>query len=221
MKRPSTRMAATLRKGLALMAGSLMTASALQAQVAQPTAGPWRVGASTGGYVAPSSLIRTTDGSDTELTAGPAFGLEAQYVATGPVAVYGAGTLAFGTVRLGSSIQPAVAGPSDQVVVGVGTAGVVLTGTDWLGSHVEPTLRLGGGLKWYRFDLTGADSQVRPTADIGLGLRGRASGLIEGLAEVRYLLSSFDQEKLPTRGIAPQEQRQHDFVFSIGIGIRP
>jgi hypothetical protein len=47
------------------------------------------------------------------------------------------------------------------------------------------------------------------------------SGPIEVTAEVRYLPSSFDQGKLPTQGIAPQNQRQNDLVFVVGIGIRP
>ncbi len=46
-------------------------------------------------------------------------------------------------------------------------------------------------------------------------------GALDVAAEVRYLPSTFDQGKLPTRGIAPQDQRQTDLVFSVGIGIRP
>jgi len=38
---------------------------------------------------------------------------------------------------------------------------------------------------------------------------------------VRYLPSSFDQGKLPIRGITPQAQRQTDLVFSVGVSIRP
>jgi len=62
---------------------------------------------------------------------------------------------------------------------------------------------------------------VRPTIDVGLGLRGVGTGPIEVTAEVRYMMSSFDQGKLPTRGIAPQNQRQNDLVFGVGFGIRP
>jgi len=39
--------------------------------------------------------------------------------------------------------------------------------------------------------------------------------------ELRYLPSSFDQGKLPIRGISPQDQQQSDLYFSIGFGIRP
>jgi hypothetical protein len=86
---------------------------------------------------------------------------------------------------------------------------------------MQPTLRLGGGFKWYSFDLTGAENELRPTADIGLGLRGVGIGAIDVTVELRYLPSSFDQGKLPIRGISPQDQQQSDLYFSIGFGIRP
>jgi len=220
MSRESIDMMAMARRSLGLMAGAMLIATAASAQTQQPGAGDWRIGASTGVYVPFSALIRAADLHDTRLGAGPAFSLEPQYLASGNVAVYASGIVAFGTVRLGSSIQPGVLGPSDQVMLAGGTAGVVLTGVDWFGD-LQPTLRLGGGFKWYSFDLTGAEDQVRPTADIGLGFRGLGMGAIEVMAEVRYLPSSFDQEKLPTRGIAAQEQHQNDLLFSIGFAIRP
>ena len=69
--------------------------------------------------------------------------------------------------------------------------------------HFRPTLRLGGGFKWYMFDLAGAEDQFSPTVDIGLGFRAVGYGPLEVMAEIRYLPSSFDQAKLPTRGITP------------------
>jgi hypothetical protein len=114
-----------------------------------------------------------------------------------------------------------VAGTSDRVTLLVGTAGVVLAGRGWLGESLEPTLRLGGGLKAYTFALTDADRQIRPTADVGLGMRGLGMGAIDVSAEIRWLPSTFDQGKLPIRGIAAQDQRQTDLMFSVGIGIRP
>ena len=44
---------------------------------------------------------------------------------------------------------------------------------------------------------------------------------LELTGEIRYLPSSFDQAKLPLRGITPQDQRQNDLMFTIGVGIRP
>jgi hypothetical protein len=220
MRRESMNVIATARRAVGLVAGALMAATVASAQV-QQTAGGWRIGASTGGYVPHSSLIRAADSNDTRLGPGPAFSLDLQYLASRFVSVYANGLLSFGTITLGSTIRPAVVGPSNQVMLTAGTAGLLLTANGWLGEHVQPTLRLGGGFKWYSFDLTDTRSQVRPTVDIGLGFRGVGSGPIEVTAEVRYLLSSFDQGKLPTRGITPQAQRQNDLVFAIGFGIRP
>ena len=215
MNRHLLQSVARLGIACSLAAVLLMTPGKAEAQ------GQWRVGVATGGYVAPSPLIKAADSRDTHLTAGPTLALDAAYLLSEEAAIYANGLVAAETVQLGSSISPAVIGSSSQVTLFGGTAGAMLTGFRWLGDNLHPTLRLGGGLKWYRFGLSDAENQVRPTMDIGLGLRGIGAGLLEGTAEVRYLLSSFDQGKLPTRGIAPQEQRQNDIVFSIGIGMRP
>jgi len=219
MKRISIIGRVAARRAVGLVLGAAMLAPSAQAQEVE--GGRWRVGASAGAWAPFSSLIKAADSFDTRLSAGPAFSLEARYLAGVPVSVYASGTLAFGTIRLGSSIRPDAVGPSDMVVVAGGTAGVVLSPTDWLGEHVQPTLRLGGGFKWYHFDLTGADSQLRPTADLGVGFRGVGAGPVEVSAEVRYLPSSFDQSRLPTRGIETQDQRQTDLMLTIGFAIRP
>jgi len=220
MKPQSTNVMATAQRALRLTGCALMAATVASAQVQQTTGG-WRIGASTGGYVPHSALIRAADSNDTRLGSAPAFSFDLQYLASGLISVYGNGILSFGTITLGSSIRPTVVGPSNQVMVMAGTAGVLLAPTGWFGSHLQPTFRLGGGFKWYSFDLAETESQVRPTIDIGLGVRGVGSGPIEVTAEVRYMMSSFDQGKLPTRGIAPQNQRQNDLVFAVGFGIRP
>lgn len=211
---------ATVRRAFGLMAGLLMMAAAASAQAQQAEPGQWRIGASTGAYVPFSALIRAADLADTRLTAGPAFSLEPQYVVSDLVSVYASGLVAFPSIQRGSSIRPAAVGPSDQVMLAVGTGGVMFTGSNWLGDHMQPTFRLGGGFKWYFFDLSGAEDQFRPTGELGLGLRGIGVGAIEATAELRYLLSSFDQGKLPTRGIAVQDQRQNDLMFAIGMAIR-
>ena len=212
---------ATARRALGLMAAVLMLTTTASAQTQETEQSPWRIGAATGGFVPFSSLIRAADSHDTELVAGPAFSLEPQYRVVNRISAYLNGVLAFPTIRLGSSIQPAVMGPSGQVMLVVGTAGVVVTASDWLGDHMQPTFRLGGGFKSYSFDLTDAENALRPTADIGLGLRGIGIGAIDVTVELRYLPSSFDQGKLPTRGVSPQHQQQNDLFFSVGIGIRP
>jgi hypothetical protein len=221
MKRQSMHVMATARRSLGLVAGAMMVGMVASAQTQPAPPGKWRFGAATGGYAPLSSVVVAADSHDTRLGAGPMFSLDLQYVARNAISIYANGLLAFSTIALGSSIQPGVVGPSTQVMLTGGTAGVLLRATDWFGEHFQPTLRVGGGFKWYSFDLTEAENQVRPTVDLGLGFRSAASGLVELTAEVRYLLSSFDQSKLPTRGITPQDQRQNDLVFTIGFGIRP
>ncbi len=220
MKRESINLMALLRR--VLFAGGLLlaTTAGAQAQIEAAAAGDWRIGAATGSYVPFSSLIKSADTRNTRLQAGPAFSLELQYTAHRSVAVYLNGIGAFSNIDLGSAIRPGVVGPSSQVLLATGAAGVLLT-ADFLGDRVLPTLRLGGGFKSYSFDLTDAESQFRPTGDVGLGLRGIGLGPIDVTAEVRYLLSTFDQAKLPVRGIATQNQRQNDLMFTVGVGIRP
>lgn len=210
--------------GFAVLAALSTPASAARAQA--PTAGArrigeeiWRVTAAVGSYVPRSSLIVGADGNDTRLGAAPSFSVDVQYLISEYAAGYANGTLGFSTITLGTDIRPSTVGPSNQVMIMGGTAGVVLSAP--FGAKFHPTLRLGGGFKGYAFDLTGAENQWRPTADIGVGFRGVGNGPIEMSAEVRYLSSSFDQGKLPTRGITPQAQRQTDLVFSVGVSIRP
>jgi len=208
------------RRVAGFVTGAMLLAAAASAQTTQTAPGRWRLGAFTGAYVPFSPLIRAADSNHTRLAAAPAFALEAQYLASSYLAAYANGLLAFSRIRLGSTIRPGVVGPSDHVVLAAGTAGLILT-TDLLGENLQPTLRLGGGLKAYFFDLAGAENQVRPAADLGVGFRGIGIGGVEVSTELRYLPGSFDQDRLPTRGIAPQAQRQTDLLFSIGIAIRP
>ena len=178
---------ATARRTLRLAGCALMVATVASAQVGQATGG-WRIGASTGGYVPHSALIRAADSNDTRLGSGPAISFDLQYLASSLISVYAGGVVGFGTITLGSSIRPTVVGPSNHVMVSAGTVGLLLAPTGWLGSHIQPTFRLGGGFKWYAFDLAETRNQVRPTIDIGLGLRGVGTGPIEVTAEVRYLM---------------------------------
>lgn len=204
-----------------VLAAATVLAGAASAQEASP--GDWRLGATAGMYAPRSALILSADGDNTRLGAAPAFGLELQYLASRRVAVYGGGQLAFSRITLGSAIVPSVTGPSDQVMLLAATGGVLLTipAEGWLGEHLQPTVRLGGGVKWYSLDLAGARDQWRATADLGVGFRGVGAGPLEISAEVRYLPSSFSQGRLPIRGIAPQDQRQNDLLLSIGVAVRP
>jgi hypothetical protein len=189
------------------------------AQVAPPADfGGARLGVSTGVFTPRDAAVASADGRDTRFGAGPSFGLDLQFGVASIVAVYGSGTAAFSTLARGSEIQVGATGPSDQMMVAAVTGGAMF-GYFGLHPHIVPTLRLGGGIKAYSFDLAGAESHVRPTGDIGIGMRG-GSGVFDVGAEIRYLPSTFDQARLPTRGIVPQEQRQTDLLLSLSIGLR-
>ena len=96
---------------------------------------------------------------------------------------------------------------------------LVIEASDWF-ADFRPTLRLGGGLKSYSFTTNGASSSASFTGDIGVGFRG-GTGPIEISGEMRLLPSAFDQAKLPLRGLSPQDQRQTDVLFSIGVTVKP
>jgi hypothetical protein len=185
----------------------------------EPPAGRLSVGAAVGAFSARDAAIIARDGRDTRLGAGPSFSLEVRYAALDFASLYANGTAAFTTLNRGTDIRLAATGPSDQTTITTATAGAVLT---LAGLHPDfvPTLRLGGGFKGYRFDLAGAESQWRPTGDIGVGFRSGDAAPIGVSAELRYLPSSFDQARLPTRGITPQEQRQTDLLLSVGVNVR-
>jgi len=219
MKQMTTACRALLLAAGATLIATLAGAQAAQTPPTEPLQGSWRFSASAGAFVPRSALILAADGHNTELAAGPHFSLDVQYLATKHAAVYADASTNFSTIFLGSSIRPTVVGPSNQVMLVGGTTGVLVSLPT--SDHLQVTLRLGGGFKWYSFDLTDAQDQWRPTGDIGLGLRGVGAGPIEVTMEVRYLPSSFDQGKLPIRGIAPQAQRQNDLLVAIGVSIRP
>jgi hypothetical protein len=204
------------RSAIGVFVAALLVAGGAAAQNAQSDQSSWRIGASTGSYVPFSALIKASDTNDTRLAAGPAFALEPQYLATSELSVFVSALLAFPTVRLGSSIRPAVVGPSDQVTLLTGTVGGVRLGD----GRIRPTVRLGGGVKFYMFDLNEGDDAIS-RRQTWSGVPRHRPGAIEGNVEIRYLMSAFDQSKLPTRGITTQDQRQNDLFFSIGISVRP
>lgn len=206
------------RVAIALVSSVLLSSVAI-AQSATVGADSWRLGASVG-VLAPRAAVvmAQTGGQDTRLNAAPSFSLDLQYSYSPLIALYGNGLVGFTSMSRGSTVLSV--GPSDQVTILGGTAGLVLS-PKLLGETIRPTLRVGGGFKGYRFDMTDVESQWRPTGDFGLGLRAGASGPVEVSAEVRYLPSSFDQGKLPLRSVVPQAQRQTDILFGIGVTVRP
>jgi hypothetical protein len=206
------------RLTLALMM-SLAMASPLVAQGATPT-GKWRLTAISGGLAHPSALVEDAVGaSDTRLSPGATFGVDVQYSAFSSGAIYGTLAGSFSTLEHGANLSLAAGTGSSGSTLILGTAGVLLEASDWF-ANIRPTLRIGAGLKYYNFTTDGASSYAAPTGDIGAGFRGGA-GAIEVAGEMRVMPSAFDQAKLPLRGLAPQDQRQLDVLFTIGVTVRP
>ena len=204
---------------LALSMMMLLAAAAPLAAQAAPT-GKWRLSAVSGGLAHPSALVVDPAGaSDTRLSPGPTFGLDVQYAAFSLGSVYGTVAGSFSTLEHGANLG-LVAGPgSSGATLILGTAGVLLEADDWF-ANIRPTLRVGGGLKYYNFTTEGASSYAAFTGDIGAGFRGGA-GAIEVAGEMRVMPSTFDQARLPLRGLAPQDQQQLDVLFTIGVTVRP
>jgi hypothetical protein len=216
-----TSMAIQRRRLTWLVLSALMPAGLTSTVRAQTIEGrPLRVTAISGGLAHGSALVVDAQGvSDTRLSPGVTFGLEIQHATFSIGSLYAGVAGSFSTLEHGANLG-VVAGPgSSGATVILGTAGLVLEASDWSDSF-RPTLRLGGGLKAYNFTTNGASSFASPTGDVGAGFRGGA-GPIEVLAEIRYLPSAFDQGKLPLRGLNPQDQRQVDLLFTVGVTIKP
>jgi len=181
---------------------------------------PVRISALSGGLAHLSSLVvGPADAGDTRLSAGPTFGLEIQHPTFGFGALFAGVAGSFSTLEHGANLAASAGAGSSGATVILGTAGLVLEASDWF-ANVHPTLRLGGGIKYYMFSANGASSNLTLTGDVGAGFRG-GTGPVEILAEVRFLPSSFDQAKLPLRGLTPQDQAQNDLLFTIGVTIKP
>lgn len=204
-----------------------LTFSMLCLILAVPVAAQERIGSSqfrltalSGGLAHSSALVVDPGGaSDTRLSPGATFGLEVQHSTFSFGSLYGGVAASFSTLEHGANLS-VVAGPgSSGATVILGTAGLVFEASDWF-ANLRPTLRIGGGLKAYSFTTNGASSSMGVTGDFGTGFRGGA-GNIEVSGEVRYLPSAFDQGKLPLRGLAAQDQRQTDLLFTVGVTVRP
>lgn len=198
---------------------SLAIASPLSAQAATPT-GKWRLTAISGGLAHPSAVVEdAVGGSDTRLSPGATFGLDVQYSAFSLGSIYGTVAGSFSTLEHGANLGLVAGTGSSGATLILGTAGVLLEASDWF-ANIRPTLRVGAGVKYYNFTTEGASSYAAVTGDIGAGFRGGA-GAIEVAGEMRVLPSAFDQGKLPLRGLTPQDQRQLDVLFTIGVTVRP
>ena len=197
----------------------LVLAAPLYAQ-GEPLSRSLRVSAISGGLAHGRALVvDPVGGSDTRLGPGATFGLEIQHPTFSFGSLYAGLAGSFSTLEHGANLGIAAGPGSSGATIILGTAGLMLEASDWF-DNLRPTLRLGGGLKAYSFTANGASSGSSFTGDIGAGFRGGA-GPIEVSGELRFLPSAFDQAKLPLRGLAPQEQRQIDLLFTVGVTIKP
>jgi hypothetical protein len=210
-----------IRRGVnRLTLNAVLLAVATTTGYAQEATRSVRVSALTGGLAHLSALVVDPAGtSDTRLSAGPTFGLEIQHPSLSFGSIFAGVAASFSTLEHGGNLG-AVAGPgSSATTVILATGGLTLQASDWF-DNLYPTLRLGGGLKAYMFSAEGTSSYATITADVGVGFRG-GTGPIEILGELRFMPSTFDQAKLPLRGLVAQDQQQNDLLFTVGVTIRP
>lgn len=207
-------------KGLTLSALLLaVTVPGLLAQD-QSASRSIRLTAISGGLAHGSALVVDPAGAgDTRLGPGATFGLEIQHPTFSFGSLYAGVAGSFSTLEHGANLGVAAGPGSSGATIILGTAGLVFEALDWF-DNLRPTLRLGGGLKAYSFTTEGASSYAGVTGDFGAGFRGGA-GAIEISGEVRYLPSAFDQAKLPLRSLVPQDQRQTDLLFTVGVTVKP
>lgn len=206
-------------KGLTLTVAFLAPAVPEAIAQGQSDSRSLRVTALSGGLAHLSSLVVDPAGiNDTRLSAGPSFGLEVQHPTFSFGSIYVGGIGSFSMLEHGTNLGVTAGQGASAVTLVLGTAGLVLE-ADWF-DNLRPTLRLGGGLRAYMFSTNGASSYASFTGDVGAGFRG-GTGPIEVLAELRFMPGTFDQGKLPLRGLTPQDQAQNDLLLSIGVTIKP
>jgi len=205
-----------------MLVAALPAAASAQGASASTIPSPLRITATAGGLAPRSALVvDPLAGGDTRIAAAPAFGLEVQYEVLGRASLFGGGAVSFSSLEHGTNLGVTARGASSAATVIIATGGLFLDApTEWFGSGFRPTLRVGGGLKRYSFSTPGSSASIAGTGDFGLGFRSGTQAL-ELSAEVRYLPGTFDQAKLPTRGLVPQKQQQNDILFGIGVTFRP
>lgn len=199
---------------LALLAG---VASTAQAQSAL------RVNSSLGAFTPMLPVVSVNDGRnpDVELQSATAATLELGYAARSWATVYAGITYAQTRLVLSGALESSeVNGASARTSLLIPTAGVMLS--RGLGSTtLRPSLRLGLGVKSYRFDLAEHDDRVgNLTGDLGLGLSA-GEGPVTMTAEARWLPSTFDASSLPMRALGNTDQEQNDWLFQLGFRFRP
>lgn len=168
-------------------------------------------------------LVAFGDGysNDVELSSAPAFGLAVDVELIPALSLYGGVQGTF--TRLNHSpameLRDMDGLNSSRVGLLVPTGGFLFSPALG-GSVLRPTLRLGAGVKLYDFDLYDANKLVTNlVGDAGIGFTA-GTGAISLTTEARWLPSRFDAKTLPIRVSGDAMQLQHDWVFSIGFGVK-
>ena len=221
LRRRSMVRTAVLLAAVVMWTGDAMAQAAPASTQAPALRDVWRFTAAVGPWAARHALVIAPSGTSTSLAGGTAFTADLGYDVTQRVAVYGGGLAVFSHVSPGAALRDDITSASDRATVLGVTGGLLVSVPGGLLGRLEPTLRIGGGLKGYRFDLGEGTNQWQPMGDFGVGLRGGPGGPLEVHVEARYLASPIDQAKLPTRGIVPQVQRQGDLLLTVGLSLRP
>lgn len=83
--------------------------------------------------------------------------------------------------------------------------------------NVQPTLRLGVGVKFYEFNILEVQGGVQDFAgDVGIGITS-VGGPVSFTAEARWMPSGFDPAFLPISTASSPKQLQSDWLFLLGF----
>jgi hypothetical protein len=214
---------------VALLAGATVGASAQApaASAAAPKApGVSHLGLSTfvGTFTPILSLVSFKNGTDPDVRLDPASSLygELTWALGHSLEIYGGASHV--RTRVNHSSAMTFTGTDEQrmsyspVNITSPTLGVVFAPKPgWL--FVQPMLRLGGGVKFYDFQLREIANGVQdPMADVGLGiLKNDAASGMSFIAEARWMPSKFDPAFLPIVLISGQPKLQNDWIFQVGL----
>jgi len=210
---------------LALLAG-ISTAGWTQASPPVEngsTASRWGFATYVGTFAPILSLVAIQNGKDADvrLQSAPSIGAELTFAFNQIMSIYGGATHVRSRVNHSTGMTLIGADERSQAdsPVGITSPSMGFLFSPQLGSLAfRPTIRIGGGVKFYDFALREVKNGVQdPMADLGLGIVADGSGSVSFTAEARWTPSSFDPKFLPVPLIAGKQQLQNDWVFHLGL----
>ena len=164
-------------------------------------------------------VVSIADGRNpsVELESATAVAAELNYRLGARIEIYGGITHVRSRMNHSSAMELEGPGrPSSPVNVFTPTGGFLLRFR--LGNlFVQPTVRLGAGIKFYEFNILEVTDGVQDfTGDIGIGIES-IGGPVFVTAEARWMPSQFDPAFLPIRTTTSPKQLQNDWVFLLGV----